>query len=267
MQHPLLSISDLHVSFKSTHQLLQPVLSGVNFNVFSGETLALVGKSGSGKSVTAQAILQLLGQAGTMTRGQISFEGEILNTKTQKEMRYIRGKKIGMIFQDPMTSLNPILSIGWQIAEMLTLHEHLPRKAARLRAIELLKKVGIPDAVIRYDFYPFQLSGGMRQRVLIAIALSCHPKLLIADEPTTALDVTTQTQILELLKEIQEETQMSLLLISHDLAVVASLCDRVAVMNSGKIVEINTIENIFNSPQHPYTLALLNAKQRERLYE
>ncbi|HEV8052330.1 MAG TPA: ABC transporter ATP-binding protein [Parachlamydiaceae bacterium] len=256
----ILSINDLHVSF-NTDRGLQPVLCGVELMMYEGESLALVGESGSGKSVTAQAILQMLGRSGVRTKGEIFFDGAPLHSKSQKEMEAVRGKKIGMIHQDPMTSLNPTLSIGWQIAEMLIVHDRVSRSAARLGAIELLKRVGIADATSRYDAYPFQLSGGMRQRVLIAMALSCQPKLLIADEPTTALDVTIQAQILELLRQIQQETGMSLLLITQDLAIVASLCDRVAVMNNGRIVEINTVDNLFYSPQHPYTTALLEAKK------
>jgi oligopeptide transport system ATP-binding protein len=255
----ILDIEDLHVAFKTRHGL-QPVLCGVNLTINHGEALALVGESGSGKSVTAQAILQLLGHAGVITKGKIFFDHEPLHTKTVKEMQKIRGKKIGMVFQDPMTSLNPTLSVGWQIAEMLVVHEQLSKRAARLGAIELMQRVGIGDAAQRYGSYPFQLSGGMRQRILIAIALACRPTLLIADEPTTALDVTIQAQILELLRGIQQETGMSLLLITHDLGIVASVCDRAAVMNGGKIVETQTVDNLFQSPQHPYTLALLEAK-------
>lgn len=262
----ILSIKDLHVSFKSDHGLL-PVLCGVDLDIHRGEALALVGESGSGKSVTAQAILQLLGRSGIHTKGEIFFEDAPLHTKSQKEMEAVRGKKIGMIYQDPMTSLNPTLTIGWQIAEMLRVHDGVSRKAARLGAIELLKRVGIADAEHRYDAYPFQLSGGMRQRVLIAMALACRPTLLIADEPTTALDVTIQAQILELLRQVQQEMGMTLLLITHDLAIVASLCDRIAVMNGGKIVEFNTVDNIFYSPQHPYTMALLEAKRQGAVNE
>lgn len=262
----ILTIHDLHVSYR-THSYLQPVLCGVNLEIYAGEALALVGESGSGKSVTAQAILNLLGPNGVIIQGQVFFEGTALHIKSSKEMEAIRGKRIGMIFQDPMTSLNPTLSIGKQIAEMLIVHEQLPKAAARHRAIELLKRVGIADAAHRYDAYPFQLSGGMRQRVLIAMALSCQPALLIADEPTTALDVTIQAQILELLRQIQQETGMSLLLITHDLAIVASLCDRAAVMNGGKIVETNTVEKLFSAPVHPYTCALLEAKRGAFIYE
>lgn len=260
----ILSIKDLHVSFK-TDRGLQPVLCGVDLDVFQGEALALVGESGSGKSVTAQAVLQLLGRSGRYIKGEIFFKDTPLHSKSQKEMKAIRGKKIGMIYQDPMTSLNPTLSIGWQIAEMLVVHDGVSRRAARLRTMELLKRVGIADAAHRYDAYPFQLSGGMRQRVLIAMALACRPDLLIADEPTTALDVTIQAQILELLRQIQQEMGMTLLLITHDLAIVASLCTRVAVMDSGKIVEVGTVDHLFYSPQHPCTMALLEAKQRSTI--
>lgn len=258
---PLLCIKDLHLAFK-TDEGLQPVLNGVDLTLYPGESLALVGESGSGKSVTAQAILQLLGNSAIRTKGSIAFNGEFLHTKSQKQMEAFRGKKIGMIFQDPMTSLNPTLTIGWQIAEMFVIHDHLSSRKARVEAIELLKLVGIPDAEERYHHYPFQFSGGMRQRALIAMALACRPDLLIADEPTTALDVTIQAQILELLKQIQQEKGMGLLLITHDLAIVASLCSRAAVMNQGKIVEENTVENLFNSPQHPYTSGLLEARPR-----
>ena len=261
LKPPILIIEDLHVSFRS-HQGLHPILCGVDLTLYKGETLALVGESGSGKSVTAQAILQLLGNSGVITNGQIIFENEALHTKTQKEMQAVRGKKIGMIFQDPMTALNPTLTVGHQIAEMLTIHDNLPKREAKLKTIELLSRVGIPDPIRRYDTYPFEMSGGMRQRVLIAMALSCNPCLLIADEPTTALDVTIQAQILDLLRDIQQETGMSLLLITHDLAIVASLCDRAAVMNGGRIVETNTVDQLFNHPQHPYTYALLEDANR-----
>lgn len=253
---PILSINDLHVSFHCDQGFL-PILCGVDLTVNRGESVALVGESGSGKSVTAQAILQLLGSAGKITQGEILFDGIPLHTKRQKEMQHIRGKRIGMIFQDPMTSLNPTLSIGWQIAEMLVIHDGASKRLAQLGAIELLARVGINDAAYRYHSYPFQLSGGMRQRALIAMALACRPALLIADEPTTALDVTVQAQILDLLKTIQQEMGMSLLLITHDLAIVASICDRAAVMNGGRIIETNTVDQLFYAPQHAYTCALL----------
>lgn len=266
MNSPILAIEDLHVSLK-TSQGLQPILHGVDFAINHGESFALIGGSGSGKSVTVQSVLQLLGPAGLITQGAIRFQNEPLHTKTMKEMQKVRGKKIGMIFQDPMTSLNPTLSVGWQIAEAIRVHEPLSSHAARLRAIELMRHVGIADAEQRYQSYPFQLSGGMRQRIMIAIALACNPSLLIADEPTTALDATIQAQILELLKRIRQERGMSLLLITHDLGVVAALCDRAAVMDRGKIVETDTVENIFSAPRHPCTKALLEAKRRKFVRE
>jgi oligopeptide transport system ATP-binding protein len=235
-----------------------PILCGVDLTINRGESLALVGESGSGKSVTAQAILQLLGHAGKITQGEIIFDNIPLHTKSQREMQQIRGKKIGMIFQDPMTSLNPTLPIGWQIAEMLVVHDGVSKRLAQAGAIELLTRVGISDAAHRYHSYPFHLSGGMRQRALIAMALSCRPELLIADEPTTALDVTVQAQILDLLKTVQQEMGMSLLLITHDLAIVASICDRAAVMNGGRILETNSVDQLFYSPQHAYTCALID---------
>jgi len=256
---PLLTISDLHVEFVSGDKRT-PVLHGISLDILQGETLALVGESGSGKSITALAILQLLGSSGRISKGEITFQKESLQTKDQKEMQKVRGKKIGIIFQDPMTSLNPTLSIGWQIAEGIIYHESISYKAAKLRAIEFLDLVGIADPKTRYDSYPFQLSGGMRQRVMIAIALACNPLLLIADEPTTALDATIQIQILELLKQIQRDTKMSLLLITHDLGVVANTCDRVAVMQHGHIVETATIEKLFTAAEHPYSQALLAAR-------
>jgi len=257
----LLTITDLHVSFKN--QLgLHPVLCGVNLTVNKGEILALVGESGCGKSVTAQAILGLLGHSGQITQGQIYFEESPLDPANNKQMKCIRGKKIGMIFQDPMTALNPTLSVGWQIAEMLIQHESVSKSAARLGAIELLLRVGIGEATKRYDAYPFEMSGGMKQRVMIAMALACGPSLLIADEPTTALDVTIQAQILNLLKDIQQSTGMGLLLITHNLAIVASLCNRAAVMLKGKIVETNQVDLLFKEPQHDYTAALLENSYR-----
>lgn len=251
----LLEIKNLHVAI-STDDCIQPIVCGVDLALAHGETLALVGESGSGKSVTAQAILQLLGPSVSITAGSILFKGEALHSKNANEMRALRGKEIGMIFQDPLSALNPTLSIGWQIAEMLVVRERLSRRMAKQQAIDLLKKVGIADAAQRYDAYPFQLSGGMRQRACIAMALACRPALLIADEPTTSLDATIQAQVLDLLKQLQKETGMGLLLITHDLGVVAALCDRAAVMNRGKIVEAGTAEEVFYAPKHPYTQAL-----------
>lgn len=264
--HPLLKVSDLHVCFNKDKSNYS-VLHGIDLEVSKGEAFALVGESGSGKSVTALAILQLLGSSGKIVQGDISYEGESLLNKNTQELQLIRGKKIGMVFQDPMASLNPTLTIGWQIAESLIYHEHLSYPAARRQAIDLLNQVGISDSASRYKAYPFQISGGMQQRVMIAMALARSPSLLIADEPTTALDMTVQAQILGLLQKIKKEHRMSLLLITHDLGVVANICERVAVMQMGKIVETADVETLFYSPQHPYTRALLSAKQEQTHYE
>ncbi|WP_438823977.1 ABC transporter ATP-binding protein [Bacillus sp. JJ1773] len=236
---------------------------GVSFEVRKGETLGIVGESGSGKSVTARSIMRLLPSPPSfMKDGEILFQGENLAHKTEKEMEHIRGRDISMIFQDPMTSLNPTIRIGKQIAESLIKHQKLSKKEAKNQAIELLKLVGIRDSETRYNQYPHEFSGGMRQRVMIAIALACRPTLLIADEPTTALDVTIQAQILNLMKNMQERFGTSIILITHDLGVVAGMCDRVVVMKNGEIVETGTTEEIFESPKHPYTLKLLNALPR-----
>jgi ABC-type dipeptide/oligopeptide/nickel transport system ATPase component len=255
----LLKVSDLAIDF-STENGLQRVVHSVNFELNRGEVLGLVGESGSGKSVTAQAILQLLGSTGMITNGHIWFEEEPLHNKSRKEMQRIRGNKIGMVFQDPMTSLNPTLRVGAQIAESLMYHENMSWKQAKSHTIELLTLVGIADPSQRFEAYPFQLSGGMRQRIMIAMALACNPLLLIADEPTTALDVTVQAQILELLKSFRKSTQMAMLLITHDLGVVAGICDRVAVMQKGTVVETADVDTLFSSPQHPYTRELLTAR-------
>ncbi len=257
---PLLSIEDLHLSF-STAYGLKAVVHGINLTVNAGEAVALVGESGSGKSVTAKAIIQLLGQHGHITKGQIWFQGLPLHEATPKQMQAVRGKQIGMIFQDPMTSLNPTMPVGIQIAETLRAHEGLSSRCAKRRSVELLACVGMAEPARRYGAYPFQLSGGMRQRVMIAIALACRPLLLIADEPTTALDVTIQAQILDLLQLLRRETGMGLLLITHDLGVVAGVCDRAVVMQQGVIVETAAVDRLFSSPQHPYTRALLSARQ------
>lgn len=235
----------------------------VSFEVKKGETLGIVGESGSGKSVTARSIMRLLPSPPSfMKEGEILFLGENLADKTEKEKESIRGRDIGMIFQDPMTSLNPTIRIGKQIAESLRKHQKLSKKDAKTEAIELLKLVGIRNSETRYNQYPHEFSGGMRQRVMIAIALACRPTLLIADEPTTALDVTIQAQILNLMKHMQERFGTSIILITHDLGVVAGMCDRVAVMKDGEIVESGTTEEIFGNPKHPYTLKLLHALPR-----
>lgn len=255
---PLLTISDLHLDYVSDggpHK----VLTGVNLEIKSGESLALIGESGSGKSITAMSIMGLLGYAALFRSGEIIFQGESIHNKTQKEMQRIRGKQIAMIFQDPMTSLNPTLSVGWQIAETVAYHENCSFKNAKQRAIELLEMVEISHPKARYNDYPFQLSGGMRQRVMIAIALAGRPKLLIADEPTTALDATIEGHILDLIVRLRETTGMALLLITHNLKVARRTCDKAVVMQHGKIVEEGLIQSLFIDAQHPYTQTLIDA--------
>ena len=259
---PILKVNNLRVSFMSRDEEFEAV-RGVSFEVRKGETLGIVGESGSGKSVTARSIMRLLPSPPSfMKEGEILFLGKNLADKSEKEMEGIRGRDIGMIFQDPMTSLNPTIRIGKQIAESLRKHQKLSKKEAKTEAIELLKLVGIRNSETRYNQYPHEFSGGMRQRVMIAIALACRPTLLIADEPTTALDVTIQAQILNLMKHMQERFGTSIILITHDLGVVAGMCDRVAVMKNGEIVETGTTEEIFENPKHPYTLKLLHALPR-----
>ncbi|HEY0286223.1 MAG TPA: ABC transporter ATP-binding protein [Pseudomonas sp.] len=253
---PLLSVADLRVSYGDYQ-----AVKGVSFSVARGETLALVGESGCGKSTTAMAIMRLLGAQAGIT-GKVDFDGLDLSRISDPLMRGLRGNDISMIFQDPMTSLNPVLSVGEQIGEVLRRHRGLSRKEARAEALNLLNKVHIPNAAARLDDFPHNLSGGQRQRVMIAIAVACNPRLLIADEPTTALDVTVQAHILQLLKELSEEYAMGLLLITHDLGVVGQWADRVAVMYDGLIVESGTTEAIFTAPQHPYTKGLLGASLR-----
>lgn len=256
MEH-LLEVKDLAISFKTREGEVQAI-RGVSFHVNKGETLAIVGESGSGKSVTSQAVMQLVPRPqGVYKRGEIWFDGQELIRKTEKQMQKIRGKEIGMIFQDPMTSLNPTIKIGKQITEVLHLHEGMNKQQAYNRAIELLGLVGIPNPERRFQQYPHEFSGGMRQRVVIAIALAANPKLLIADEPTTALDVTIQAQILDLMKELQRKIGTAIIFITHDLGVVAKMADRVAVMYAGQIVEMGTAEEIFYDPRHPYTWGLL----------
>ncbi len=258
----LLEVRDLRVSF-SARETETEAVRGVSFDLHKGETLGIVGESGSGKSVTARAIMRLLPEASARVKsGEIVFLGQNLAQKTRKEMEAIRGRDIGMIFQDPMTSLNPTLRIGEQIAETLRKHRKMSKREARAEAVEMLKLVGIRDPETRFDQYPHEFSGGMRQRAMIAIALACRPSLLIADEPTTALDVTIQAQILNVMKQMQEKLGTSIVLITHDLGVVAGMCDRVAVMKSGEIVEEGRTEDIFAKPQHPYTRKLLNALPR-----
>ena len=252
----LLSINNLSVSFQTDRGVVQAV-DQVSFDVDAGETLAIVGESGSGKSVTALSILQLLGDAGTISDGQIVFDGQNLLDLPEKDIRNIRGDRIAMIFQEPMSSLNPVLTVGKQVAEPIWLHRKKTWNEALDQAEELIKKVSIPDARQRLDAYPHQFSGGMRQRVMIAMALACEPKLIIADEPTTALDVTVQAQILSLLKNLTTELNSALILITHDLGVVARYADRVAVMYGGRIVESATAAELYKHPKHPYTEGLM----------
>jgi len=255
----ILEVKDLSISFETYGNDVQAV-RGVSFDLNEKETLAIVGESGSGKSVTAYSIMRLIPMPpGKYAGGAILFEGEDLTQKSEKQMQNIRGKDISMIFQDPMTSINPTMRIGNQIAEGLIKHQKLSKKEAHLRGIELLKLVGIPNPETRIKQYPHQYSGGMRQRAMIAIALACDPKILIADEPTTALDVTIQAQILELMRDVQEKTGTAIILITHDLGVVANAADRVAVMYGGKIVETGKVDEIFYNPKHPYTWGLLGS--------
>ncbi|MCC5894743.1 MAG: ABC transporter ATP-binding protein [Alkalibacterium sp.] len=255
----LLQVDNLKISF-STGDSLTEVVSDVSFEIGHGKTLGIVGESGSGKSVSARSIMQLLENNAVVDQNsRIRFNGEEILEKSDREMRKIRGKDIGMIFQDPMSSLNPTMKIGKQISETIQIHEKASKKEAAVRAKEIMKLVGIPDVEDRFNQYPFEFSGGMRQRIIIAIALACSPKLLIADEPTTALDVTIQAQILELLKDIQKKTGTSILLITHDFGVVANMCEEIVVMNKGRVVEKGTTKEIFSSPKEDYTKRLLAA--------
>jgi len=255
----LLKVQNLSVSFRTYLGKVQAVRD-VSFEVYEGETVAIVGESGCGKSVTAQSIMRLIPTPpGIVEGGQVLLEGEDLLKKSKKEMEKVRGKEISMIFQDPMTSLNPTMRVGKQIMEGLIKHHKLKPRVAKQQVVELLKLVGIPDPEKRINQYPHAFSGGMRQRVVIAIALACRPKLLIADEPTTALDVTIQAQILDLMKTIQSTLGTSIILITHDLGIVASTCDRVIVMYGGKVVESGTVKQIFKTPRHPYTHGLLRS--------
>ncbi len=253
----ILEVSNLHVSF-DTYAGEVKAVRGVNFELKKGETLAIVGESGSGKSVTSKAVMRLIpNPPGRIKDGEVLFEGKNLVKYSEKEMQNVRGSEMSMIFQDPMTSLNPTMTVGKQIMEGLKKHQKLGTAEAKERAVQLLRLVGIPNPETRVKQYPHQFSGGMRQRVVIAIALACNPKVLIADEPTTALDVTIQAQILDLMKDLQKKTGTSIIIITHDLGVVANIAQRVAVMYAGKIVETGTVDEIFYKPQHPYTWGLL----------
>ncbi len=261
-REPLLEIRDLKTWFDGEDGVARAV-DGVSWRIGRGETLGVVGESGCGKSVTAMSILRLIPEPpGRVAGGEILFEGVNLLGLDAAEMRKIRGNRISMIFQEPMTSLNPVFRVGDQIAEVVTLHQRVTRREARARAIAMLERVGIPSPADRADDYPHQMSGGMKQRVMIAMALACNPTLLIADEPTTALDVTIQAQILDLLRELKRTSGMAILLITHDLGVVAEMADHVAVMYAGKIVEYAPVEELFLRPRHPYTVGLFESLPR-----
>ncbi|UEX89573.1 ABC transporter ATP-binding protein [Staphylococcus ratti] len=259
MSERVIEVNDLHVSFDIEVGEVQAV-RGVDFYLNKGETLAIVGESGSGKSVTTKAITKLFqGKSGRIKKGSIIFNGEDLTQKSEKELMKLRGKEISMIFQDPMTSLNPTMKIGKQVMEPIIKHIGLSKAEAKQRAIELLELVGLKRVKERFNAYPHQFSGGQRQRIVIALALACEPKVLIADEPTTALDVTMQAQILDLMKELQQKIDTSIIFITHDLGVVANVADRVAVMYGGQMIETGDVDEIFYDPQHPYTWGLLSS--------
>jgi len=265
MNKPLLEVKDLRTEFRLARGVVHAV-NGASFDLAEGEVLGIVGESGSGKSVTALSILRLIDLPGRIVEGQILLHEEKatvdLMTLSPSALEQIRGNKISMIFQDPMTSLNPVLSVGYQLMEPLKHHRGMSEAHARDEAIKLLARVGIPQPQLRLKDYPHQFSGGMRQRVMIAMALACRPKLLIADEPTTALDVTIQAQIVDLINELKDEARTAVIIITHDLGVIAGMADHVAVMYAGHIVELAPVRDIFNSPQHPYTQALLGAVPR-----
>ena len=256
MEEKVLEVKDLHIHFNAFAGAVKAI-RGVNFHLNRGETIAIVGESGSGKSVTTKAVCRILPENSVIDSGSITYEGKDLLAMSDKEFVDIRGNEIGLIFQDPLSALDPVMKIGKQITETLILKQKMSRADAKARALELMEAVGIPNPEKRYNEYPFQFSGGMRQRIVIAIALASNPKMLICDEPTTALDVTIQSQILELIKKLQKERGLSVIFITHDLGVVANMADRVYVMYAGKIVEEGTVEDIFYDPKHPYTWSLL----------
>ena len=269
MREKILEVKNLSVSFKTYNGLVQAV-RGVDFDLYKGETLAIVGESGSGKSVTTKAILGILQKNAVIGSGEILYNGEDLTKYKEKDFYKIRGKEISLIFQDPLSALNPIMKIGKQITEALILKEKMSHAAAKKRALELMEMVGITNPEVRYEQYPFQFSGGMRQRIVIAIALASNAKIMICDEPTTALDVTIQAKILDEIRRIKEEQHLSVIFITHDLGVVANMADRICVMYAGKIVEVGTSEEIFYHPAHPYTWALLSSmpdlETKDRLF-
>jgi len=257
----LLDVRDLRVSFRTEDGLVRAV-DGVSFTLQAGQVLGIVGESGSGKSVSMMALMRLIRDPNAVLEGEVIYKGRDLMKISQREMRRVRGSEMAMIFQDPMTSLNPVYRIGWQIAEQIREHEHVSASAARARAVELLRAVGIPRPETRVHDYPHQFSGGMRQRVMIAMALSCNPDLLIADEPTTALDVTIQAQILQLIRRLGEDFGSAVVLITHDMGVVAEIADRVIVMYAGQVVEQGRTDDLFYDAQHPYTWGLLGSIPR-----
>jgi peptide/nickel transport system ATP-binding protein/oligopeptide transport system ATP-binding protein len=261
MTAPLLSVSDLHVSFATEDGLLKAV-DGVSFDLRAGEILSIVGESGSGKSVTALTVMGLSRGPNATIEGEVRLSGRELVTAAEEELRRVRGERIAMVFQDPMTALNPVYKVGHQIVEMIRAHEDVSKEEARARAIEGLRAVGIPNPERRFDNYPHEFSGGMRQRAMIALALVLEPEVLIADEPTTALDVTIQAQILRLLEQLNQERGLAVILITHDLGVVAEVADRTLVMYAGRVVEEGTLDDIFYDPQHPYTWGLLGSLTR-----
>ena len=258
---PVLNVEDLRVSFATDEGVVQAV-DGVSFELYDGEVLAIVGESGCGKSVTSQTIMGLTRSPNARFEGRIMYRGQDLVAASDEQLRRLRGGEIAMIFQDPMTSLNPVYKIGKQIAELVLAHEDVSKEEAMARAVEMMERVGIPRARDRADSYPHEFSGGMRQRVMIAMAMACDPKILIADEPTTALDVTIQAQIIERIKEIKEGGEAAVILVTHDLGVVADIADRVVVMYAGRVVEQGTLDEIFYDPQHPYTWGLLGSITR-----
>lgn len=253
----LLEVKDLKTYFYTDEGVVKSV-DGVSFSVDKGETLGVVGESGCGKSITSMSIMQLIGKPGKIVNGEIDFKGENLLNKDKEEMRKIRGKEIAMIFQEPMTSLNPVYTVGQQIMEAVLIHEDMTKEQARERAIQMLDLVKIPDAEKRLNSYPHEFSGGMRQRVMIAMALSCNPEFLICDEPTTALDVTIQAQILNLINELKEKTGTAVMMITHDLGVISEVADNVMVMYAGQVVEYTDVDTVFEKPLHPYTQGLIN---------
>ena len=271
MAKTLVEFKDVHTYFYTEAATVKAV-NGVSYKIKEGETVCVVGESGCGKSVTALSLMRLIAAPqGEIVKGNINFDGKDITSLSEEEMMSIRGNDISMIFQEPMTSLNPVFTVGNQIMESIMLHQKLDKKQARDKAIEMVKLVGIPRAEAIVDSYPHELSGGMRQRIMIAMALSCNPKLLIADEPTTALDVTIQAQILDLMRDIKQKTQTSIMLITHDLGVVAEMADYVVVMYAGKVIEEGPVNDIFKNPLHPYTRGLLKSKpvinqETDRLY-